>query len=113
MTGLTLVTESGSWNPIVWILSLMIILIIVIIIRSRGSKRYKHGTDQTKPFFSGNVAPDENIKSSNIYWGFFEAMKKYYKWLLRAHTGIVNDYIYSFVLLLVVILAAMTLGGLL
>ena len=107
-----LLTEAGFWNPLLWLLSFLIILVIVYAIRSRGRKRYRHGTDQTLPFFSGNVPPAENIRSSNLYWGFFEAMKKYYRWLLRVHTGIVNDYVYCFVVLLVVILAAMTLGGL-
>ena len=28
-----------------------------------------------------------------MYWGFFEAMKRYYDTTLRAHSGIVNDYL--------------------
>jgi len=113
VTGFVLTTEAGHWDPILWLAAFTIILAIVYIIRSRGYKKYKRGTEQTLPFFSGNLPPAANIKSSNIYWGFFEAMGRYYKWLRRAHTGVVNDYVYSFVMLLVVILAAMTLGGLL
>jgi len=110
---LTLLTEAGFWNPVLWTLSFFVILIIVLIIRSMGVKKYRHGTEQTTPFFSGNIPPEENIKSGNLYWGFFRYMERYYKILIRMHSGIVNDYVYSFVLLIVVILAALTLGGLL
>ena len=112
MMGVILLTEAGFWNPLLWMLSFLIILVIVYAIRSRGRKGYRHGTDQTRPFFSGNISPEEGIRSGNLYWGFFEATKKYYKWLIRMHTGIVNDYVYCFVVLLLVILAAVALGGL-
>jgi hypothetical protein len=113
MNGMTLTTQVGSWNPLVWLLSFVIVIVVVYAIRSRGRNKYKPRTEQTLPFFSGNIAPYENIRSSNLYWGFFRALGRYYKWLIRAHTGIVNDYVYCFALLLVVIMAAMALGGLL
>lgn len=28
-----------------------------------------------------------------MYWGFFDAMKRYYEPTVHAHTGIVNDYL--------------------
>jgi hypothetical protein len=28
-----------------------------------------------------------------MYWGFFEAMTRYYEPTVRTHTGIVNDYL--------------------
>ena len=104
-------TEAGFWNPLLWMLSLLIILVIVLAIRSRGQKRYRHGTKQTLPFFSGNVAPAENVRSGNLYWGLFQATRRYYNWLIKAHTGIVNDYMFGFVALIVNMLIAVTLGG--
>jgi hypothetical protein len=113
MTGITLTTGAGYWSPLVWLASLFIVLAIVHAIRSRGRKGYKHGTEQTTPFFSGNAPPRESIRPGNLYWGFFEALGRYYVWLKRAHSGVVNDYVYSFVLLLVVMLVALLIGGLL
>ena len=34
-----------------------------------------------------------HVRAHNLYWGFFEAMKRYYDPVVRAHTGIVNDYL--------------------
>jgi NADH:ubiquinone oxidoreductase subunit 6 (subunit J) len=103
-------TGSGVWSPLAFLAAAAIILAVVYVIRSTGTKKYKKGTEQTLPFFSGNKAPEKNIASGNLYWGFFEALKKYYGWLTRLHTGIINDYVYSFVLLLVIIVVAL-LGG--
>jgi len=112
MTGLTLTTGAGFWNPVMLIFSLLIVIALVYLIRSSGEKKYKGKTEQTASFFSGARAADE-ISVRNVYWGFFSSMEKYYKWLKRAHTGIVNDYIYWFVLTLTIILITLTLGGLL
>ena len=102
-------TEAGFWEPLAMVAAFAIVTAIVYILRSKGVKSYSKTTEQTLPFFSGNIAPEENIKASNAYWGFFTAMGKYYGWAKGFHTGIVNDYIYFFVLLTVLI-AALTLG---
>ncbi len=104
-------TVSGVWSPLALLAAAAIIIIVVYLIRSTGTKKYKKGTEQTVPFFSGGVAPEKNIHPGNLYWGFFEAMKKYYRWMVRLHTGIVNDYIYSFVLLIVIVAAVILIGG--
>ena len=65
------------------------------------------------PFFSGNEPTGENIHSSNLYWGFMNKLEKHYKLLIRAHSGVVNDYSYLFVVLFVVIMVALVIGGLL
>ncbi len=113
MTGITLTTGAGYWSPLVWLASMVIVAVIAYAIRSRGRKGYKHGTEQATPFFSGNEPPRESIDSGNLYWGFFEAMGRCYRWLKKAHSGVVNDYIYSFALLLVIMLLALFMGGLL
>ena len=107
MIDTVLITESGMWSPITFLAASIILLIIVYLLRSTGTKKYKHGTEQTVPFFSGNKTPEKNIESSNLYWGFLEAMKGYYNVLTKLHTGIVNDYVYSFVLLIVIIAAVL------
>ncbi len=110
---MVLMTEAGYWNPLLWLLAFIITAALVYVIRSRGKKKYRPGTQQTMPFFSGNLPPEKGIKAVNLYWGFFEALEKYYRWLKRMHTGMVNDYIFSFVLLLIVLFTAVALGGLL
>lgn len=105
-------TEAGFWNPLMLFVSLVIIIGLVYLIRSFGEKKYKKGTEQTRYFFSGAPAP-KGIKVSDIYWGFFVHMDTYYKWLKRLHTGVVNEYVYWFILTLTVILIILTLGDLL
>jgi len=84
------------WASLVCLLAFLIVLAIAYGYRSRGRGGYKKGTDQTEIFLSGENAPAEgerHIRSHNMYWGFFEAMKRYYDPTVRAHTGIVNDYL--------------------
>jgi hypothetical protein len=111
MIDIVLRTQAGWWAPLVWLAVFIIALAVAYVIRSAGKKDYKRGTEQTVPFFSGARPPEGNIAPGNLYWGFTEALKKYYRWIMRAHTGMVNDYIYSFVVLLVILLAALIFGG--
>ncbi len=108
---LVLFTQSGYWSPLVWLASFLMVLAIALLIRSRGDKRFKHGTDQTLPFFSGNKTDGESIHSSNLYWGFTTRLSRQFRMLIRVHTGIVNDYAFAFVLLAVLMMIALMLGG--
>ena len=110
---LVIATEAGYWSPLVWLAAFVIVLAIALLIRSRGDKSFKNGTEQAVPFFSGNEPTGENINSSNLYWGFMNKLEKHYKLLIRAHSGVVNDYAYSFVVLIVVIMVALVIGGML
>jgi len=96
-------TGSGLWNPLVWATVIVIALLIVYIIRSFGKKEYKEGTEQTKPFLSGNPEGDKekmHVKGSNLYWGFMESMKWGFDQLTKIHTGNVSDYILWFVVIM-------------
>ncbi len=84
------------WAPIVAIIAFAITLAIAYLYRSRGQGKFKEGTDQGEIYYSGENVPEEaqrHVRSHNMYWGFFEAMKRYYDPTVRAHTGIVNDYL--------------------
>jgi multicomponent Na+:H+ antiporter subunit D len=84
------------WAPLVCLVALVIVLVVAYSYRSRGDGKYKEGTDQGEIFYSGENVPEEarrHIRSHNMYWGFFDAMKRYYDPTVRAHTGIVNDYL--------------------
>jgi len=106
-------TGTGFWNPLVWSVSLFIIVLLVYFVRCFGEKKCNEGTEQTTPFYAGNPPSKQPIKCSNIYWGFFKALGKYYEALINIHTGLVGDYVYWLVLTIVVILIALTVGGLL
>jgi hypothetical protein len=107
----TVFTESGFWTPLVWAAAFLVILAMVYVLRSIGEKRHKPRTEQSLPFFSGNLPPGRSIKMGNLYWGFFRAMERNYAWLRRMHNGIVNDYVFSFVVLIITVLAALIMGG--
>jgi hypothetical protein len=100
-------TGSGSWNAIIWIVMVVVIGIVVLWVRSQGEEKYKKDTNQTKPFLSGNPEvskEDSHVSASHIYWGFTEALKKYYKPLVTLHTGDLNDYSGWIVLVMAIIL---------
>ena len=88
-------TGSGYWNTLIWVVTALIIGVCVLWLRNRGEGRYKKDTDQTKPFLSGNPEvskEDSHVGASHLYWGFTEALKNYYKPLVKMHTGSINDY---------------------
>jgi hypothetical protein len=99
----TLETTAGYWNAVIFVIAFVVIALVVYIIRSFGEKTYKKGSEQTKPFLSGNPEPEKekvHVRADNLFWGFTEALKDYYTPAVRGHTGIVNDYVYWFVIVL-------------
>lgn len=96
-------TGSGFWNPLIWIIAIIIAFLIIYIIRGFGNKDYKKQTEQTKVFLSGNPEPEKeklHVGGSNVYWGFLDSFKWLYKILDRMHTGNVSDYILWFVIIM-------------
>ncbi|MBW2965121.1 hydrogenase [Candidatus Woesearchaeota archaeon] len=106
----TLSIGTVMWSPVTWLIAAILILLLVLIIRSFGNKRYAKGTAQTKPFLSGNTKdPGGDARAADIYWGFFDAFKAFYKPMVRCHTGIVNDYLGIFIIVLAAALLAILL----
>jgi uncharacterized membrane protein len=102
------------WAPLIWIVALIVIGVMVLIWRNRGQKDYKKGTAQTDIFLSGAKVPPEeqrHVKSENIYWGFFESLKDLYDAMMKPHTGIVNDYLLWFVVILAIIIPILVRVG--
>ncbi|MHC3130345.1 MAG: hydrogenase [Candidatus Bathyarchaeota archaeon] len=93
------------WSPVFWLLALAVVTIMAYFFRSRGQKKYKKGTDQAKIFLCGEEVPDaeqRHIRAHNVYWGFFETLKEYYDTNIKAHTGIINDYVIWFLVLMAI-----------
>jgi len=96
------ILESGYpfWNPLIWIIVFLVVMVLAYFFRRQGQKGYKKDTDQVRVFVCGEEVPEagqRHIRVGNIYWGFFETLKDYYNQILRPHTGIINDYILWFV----------------
>lgn len=92
----TLLTGSGSWNPLAWVLGIVVATVIAWLIYSLGEKGFKPGTAQAEPFISGNPAPEKglvHVRAGNLYWGYLEALKGYYDRVVPLHTGHLHDYI--------------------
>lgn len=99
----SIITESGFWNPIIWVLSFIVIFLIMYILRSFGNNKFKKQGEKTKVFLSGNpeyASDDMHIKSSNLYWGFTKVLDWVYTVLKRMHNGDVRDYILWFVIIM-------------
>lgn len=87
------------WSPIALIIALAVLLAITCVFRNRGEERYKKGTAQTQIFLAGEEPPEpekRHVRAHHMYWGFFQALKRYYEPTINAHTGIVNDYLIWF-----------------
>lgn len=99
-------TGSGHWNAIIWTVFTLIVGFGVLWLRNKGEEKYKQGSNQTKPYLSGNLEiskEDSHVGASHIYWGFTEALKNYYKPLVKLHTGNINDYCGWIVLVIAII----------
>ena len=102
------------WSPLILLLTFLVLMILAYVFRDRGEKSYKKGTGQTKVFLAGEEEPEANqlhVKAHNMYWGFFEAMKRYYGPTIKAHTGIVNDYVLWFIGLIALMAVIVFVSG--
>lgn len=95
----TLHTGYGAYNPIYFVVALVITLIIGWIIWKTGRSDYNTSKDSTAPFLSGNEEPEKeavHIRASNLYWGYTDALSGYYKFIKPLHTGNAADYLLAY-----------------
>lgn len=103
----TLLTGTGFWNPLAWLLGIAVALVLAYLLWTRGEESWKKGTPQTEPFISGNPEPAKglvHIRSGNLYWGYLESLKGYYDRIVPLHTGDLTDYLLWYLSVMVVIL---------
>lgn len=111
-TSQTLLTGYGAWNPLLWVVAFAVLLVVALLIRSRGRKDYREDSG-LKPFISGNEEPaagGSHIPASNMYWGFLESLKGYYARVVPLHTGVPTDYV-AWVLGVMAVMVLVTLAG--
>jgi len=112
----------GAWNPILWIVLLMIVTCGVAVFSVSAPIRKPEplsGTDEEdvcvlpenakyEPFFSGEESHYSQVGGSDLFWGFKENWKKYFAFWHDWHSGIVNDYeLYGVVFLAVALVYCM------
>ena len=88
------------WYPAVMLIILVILMLVFYLWgRIYFRRDYNSGTDQVKPFNSGNLDEiDYSLQSSNLYWGFRKSMDVYFKKMNAMHNGDLNEYIQWFIL---------------
>ncbi len=104
---MTSIIESGYefWNPVIWLIAFVVVMVIVYFFRRQGQEKYKKGEAQAQIFLCGEEVPEaeqRQVRGGNAYWGFFETLKEYYSGIIRPHTGIVNDYVIWFIAVMAV-----------
>lgn len=106
--GIDIGIESISWNPLAFILVIILTGIVSYILYSMGNSAYKKTKHKGEPFISGNRGPDDvgkiHVGGDNLFWGFTRALRRYFDPVVKGHTGIVNDYIYWIVITMSVVL---------
>lgn len=103
------------WNPLVCIIAFVVLIAGIYLFRSRGQKKYKKDTEQTRIFLCGEEVPEarqRHIRAHNVYWGFFQTMKEYYDTNIKAHTGIINDYVLWFLVVIAISAIVLFIMGL-
>jgi multicomponent Na+:H+ antiporter subunit D len=114
----------GAWNPVVWLILLMVATCAVTIVACSGKKGIgktlepaplaagdiedvKVAPENAKyePFFSGEESEYSQVGGSDLFWGFKHNWRKYFSFMHDWHSGIVNDYeLYGVVCLAAVLL---------
>ena len=106
-------TGSGFWNPVIWVVAIIVALLIVVVLRGFGNKEYKKKTGQTQAFLSGDTEYEKeqmHIKDSNVYWNFTESLKWVFDSLKKMHTGNVSDYALWFVIVIAILFIVLIMG---
>ena len=100
-------TGYGLWAPVAWLAAFVAAVVVVYLLWTMGESSYRKGTEQERPYLSGNAEPEKgavHIRASNLYWGFLQALKGYYDAIVPIHTGVLTDYMVWFVAVTAVLL---------
>ncbi len=102
---------AAAWNPAVMALAFLVLLLLVLALRAFGRGDFAKDKLKTQPFLSGNAPTEKNrVRADNFFWGFFEALRPYYRRASNVHSGLLNDYIFWFAFCLALLLIALYAG---
>ena len=91
-------TQVGCWQPVSWLLILMIALLAVTIAALLGKyDRVSEKTGETAEskydlFFGGEESVYSQVGGGDLFWGFKHNWRRYFSFMNDLHSGIVNDY---------------------
>lgn len=100
---LKIFTGQGYWSPLIWVAAALGVFVIALLLWGLGRREHKRGTDQELPFLSGERVEEPRVSAVHLYWGFVEALKPVLVRLKSWHSGVINDYIGWFLLVLAVV----------
>ncbi len=92
---------AGSWSPLIWLLLLLSVTIAVCIVAVLGAPKKssvsapqpeEEGDPKYDSFFGGERAQYSMVGGSDLFWGFKHNWRKYFGFMHRWHSGVVNDY---------------------
>ncbi len=90
-----------------FILVILIMTAIAYVIYRMGNPAYNRTRLKGQPFISGNAPFRDvgrmHVGGDNLFWGFTRALNRYFEPLVKGHTGIINDYVYWFIVTMAVI----------
>jgi hypothetical protein len=109
---LTLFSGQGAWNAVVLLSAFAVFLVIGFLIRMWGQKGTTPSNEGGKPYLFGNPTEINGrplvVSGSNVYWGFVNALKRYYKPMEKLHSGLINEYVFWFVGTMGLVMLALT-----
>ena len=90
--------EVGCWQPVSWLLILMIALLAVTIVAIGG--KYDRVSESKAPaadskydlFFGGEESVYSQVGGEDLFWGFKHNWRGYFGFMHELHSGVVNDY---------------------
>lgn len=96
------------YQPKIALFSFLLIFLVIYLFYLFGEKKYKKGTPQTIPYFSGE-RPSRQIKLGEMFWGFFKDLEKLYLFLEKTQIEDANHYNFLFIFGLTIFLLAICL----
>jgi len=118
-----LVTEFGYWNAFAFTFAILVSILISGALgewAKRMAPSYRKGREEGKMFLSGEdesavrelqVTRELQVSAHNLFWGFREALRSYYRQAKEEHSGILSHYTFWLIVVLAVIFLIIVIGG--
>lgn len=91
--------EVGCWQPVSWLLILVIALLAVTIAAIAGKYDRVSESKPSAPvdskydlFFGGEESVYSQVGGEDLFWGFKHNWRRYFGFMHELHSGVVNDY---------------------